>query len=263
MSHCNSSKNTSGARAVAKQIDQDDTDRSVNERARFGIRLIRRANLPAYLLSPSSKKKHNIASVIADAIQISTSDDHEEDDCCRKLEDENPSVRTIDTTPVDKTVNFDLLQTEEFDASYDLDDETIADGWYSDDERMSMKFNRDNALAFGEDNQEWIDSMNSLIHYCNYAIPQSTYDPEELKEKAKDLPAKYRGLEVQGLPQLSAMRRKHTNSVLMHVARIPKKMPEDLRDRMVSARSLQYSRPLALLALILAQADAEEARRSE
>jgi hypothetical protein len=36
-----------------------------------------------------------------------------------------------------------------------------------------------------------------------------------------------------------------------------------LRDRMVSARSLQYSRPLALLALILAQADAEEARRSE
>lgn len=247
--------------AVVKPHDLSELSRTDGQRAHFGIKLVRKPALPFNLWSPNHKKRQSVISLIDDAIQISTSPvrDVDVDSASCHQSDETASVSTIETTQ--KKVNFDLLRTEEFEPNplHLLDDETIAAAWYSDDERLSMKFNRDNALGFGSDNQEWVDGMNALIHFCYQAIPQSTYDPEDLKEKARTILPKYRGLEVHGLPPLSAMRRKHMSSVLMHIARIPKKIPDDLRDRMVSARSLQYSRPFTLLALILAQADAEEA----
>ncbi|KAG7338636.1 hypothetical protein IV203_020740 [Nitzschia inconspicua] len=257
--HSPKTLDSQGPLMATKPYGLEESSRPANQRHRFGFRLTRIPNLPVSLFSPKSKKTHTVTSVLNDAIRISSPDLCNTDYC---LNDDKSSVVTIATTPVKKSVNFDLLQTEEFGTNppYILDDETIATLWYSEDERMSMKFNRDNALDSGLEKKEWIDGMNTLIHYCNQAIPQSTYDPEDLKGKAKALVPTYRGLESHGLTQLTALRRKHMNSVLEHIERIPKKIPKDLRDRMVSARSLQYSRPLTLLALVLAQADAQEAR---
>ncbi|KAG7338647.1 hypothetical protein IV203_020731 [Nitzschia inconspicua] len=254
--------NCPGLGTVTKLHGLEKSNRPANQQHRFRIRLTRKTNLPVSLISPNSKKTHSVASVINDAIHISSSQLSNKG--C-SLHDDVSSVVTTATTHVEKRVSFDLLQTEEFDTnlSYVLDDETIATLWYSEDERISMKFNRDNALDSGLEKKEWIDGIKNLLHYCNQAVPQSTYDPEDLRGKAKALLPKYRGLEAHALPQLTAMRRKHMHSILMHIGRIPKKMPEDLRDRMVSARSLQYSRPLTLFALVLAQADAQEAWDSE
>jgi hypothetical protein len=266
MSNTNSSLDHSNDHTRAKTAKPNDRQESVQmpcHRSHFGINLISRAGLPVRPLWPNSKKRCSVSSVLVDAIQVSTHpstvDCHEDNDCCPQIDDAT-SVSTTDTVPAEKKVHFDLLQTEELEPNplYLLDDETIEALWYSNDERKSMKLNRDNALCFGSDNEDWRDEMKSIIHFCNQAILRSTYEPEDLKERAKPVLSQYRGLEGHGFPQLLAMRRKHMDSVMMHIARIPKKMPEELRDRMVAARSLQYSRPSTILALILAQVDAAE-----
>jgi hypothetical protein len=262
MSTTNPSFDLSKAITDAKHHDSPESVRMAGHRAHFGINLIRTTSLPVRLLSPNSKKRFSVSSVIVNAIQISTSPSTE---CCEdKHRSDTTSVATVDTIHIEKKVHFDLLPTEEFEPNplYLLDDETIPALWYSDDDYKSMKSNRDIALSSVSDNQNWKQCMDILIHFCVHVNLQSTNDPVSLKEKAKSVLPEYRGLEVQGLPILSAMRRKHMNSVLMHVSRIPKKMPEDLRDRIVAARSLEYSRPFTNLALILAQADAREAQLS-
>ncbi|KAG7371874.1 hypothetical protein IV203_018016 [Nitzschia inconspicua] len=174
------------------------------------------------MFSPKSKKTHTVASVLNDAIDISSPDLCNTDYC---LHDDTSTVVAVATSPAEKNVNFDLLQTEEFDTnpSHILDDEMVAKLWYSEDERMSIKLNRDNALDFG------------------------------LQKK--------NGAKGTGISWTSTVN--GSASKAHEQRRIPKKIPEDLRDRMVSARSLQNSRPLTLLALVLAQADAREAWDSE
>jgi hypothetical protein len=269
MSKTSSSVCLSDASAGAmfvKSLDRPESIRTAGHRAHFGINLIRHARLPVRLLSPNCKNRLAVSSVIVDAIQISSSlsTDCHKDDYPHSHSDETTSVLTDDTTPVEKKVHFALLQTEELEPNplYLLDDETCASLWYSEHERSSMKFRRDQALYFTSDSKDWRDGMNAIIHFCSQAIPLSSYDVEDVKEKAKLVLPRYRGLEVHGLPELSTLRRKHVKRVLMHMARIPKKMPQELRDRMVAARSMEYSRPCTILARILAEADAVEAVRS-
>jgi hypothetical protein len=262
MNSVNSNSTLDLCKVNARAIIARSQDRA-GHRAHFGINLISKAGLPVRLLSPNSKEKFSVSSVIVDAIQIVTcpsTECHEDGVCWPKIDE--ASVSTTDTTPVEKKVRFNLLQTKEFEPNplYLLDEKAIAALWYSDAERKSMKFNRDDALCFASDNQDWRDEMDALIQFCTQAIPELTYHSDDLKEKAKSVLPEYRGLEVHGLPKLSAMRQKHMNNVLVYSARIPKKMPEDLRGRMVAARSLQYSRPFTIIALILAKADEAEAQ---
>jgi hypothetical protein len=111
-------------------LDRPESIRTAGHRAHFGINLIRHARLPVRFLSPNSKKRLAVSSVIVDAIQISSSlsTDCHKDDYPHSHSDESTSILTDDTTPVEKKVHFALLQTEELEPNplYLLDDETCA-----------------------------------------------------------------------------------------------------------------------------------------
>jgi hypothetical protein len=175
-------------------------------------------------------------------------------DCVQRAIHENQQVNkaTIHTPPSRK-IRFDLCRNQTFPAESHclIDDEIRAAWWTSRDcENATMVYTQQviNCLS---DHPDAVEDLQHVISLCN----QSSSDTLEDKDAHSQIPLLARGMEADVAPVLKTSRRKHANAVMDYAAKIPKQLPSDLRDRMLSARSLQYSRPHKILAHVLGQAD--------
>ncbi|KAL3902757.1 MAG: hypothetical protein SGARI_005686, partial [Bacillariaceae sp.] len=194
------------------------------------------------------KRSTNVKSLLKEAIHISLDDD--------------ATVSTAASTAVssETKVSFDTSQNIEIPSNEEhaLTDEVIATCWWHEDERRSFKANKDSALqaCSVSEKESWTEALRTLFDFCNHAPLHFTWTEEDLQAKASTMQGtELRGVESDGAPALSGMRKKHAANVLTYTARVPKRLPQDLRDRMISARSLQFSRPHLLFAQAMAQVD--------
>ena len=209
---------------------------------------IHTVNLGSPLFRRPDGSQGSVKSLLKEAIHISLDDD--------------ATVSTSASTAVssDTKVSFDTSQNEEVPANEEhaLTDDVIAACWWSEDERRRFKANKDSALQVCHVNEKhkWKGAMQSLFDFCNHAPLHFNWSQDDLQAKASTVSgADFRGLETEGASSLTGMRKKHASNVLTYTARVPKRLPQDLRDRMISARSLQYSRPHMLFAQVMAQVD--------
>lgn len=196
----------------------------------------------------------SLTSLIEDALDIIETRQSQES---RNKDDEVTVATTASSSScqVDRKVRFDTSRNVMISAieEHSLTDEICAAAWYDEEERRSMK----NGREIGQQQEkEWKDSLKQVLNFCNHAPLHFNFTDQELQDQAKSVSkTDFRGLESDTLALLTSLRRKHSSNVLTYTTRVPKKLPQDLRDRMISARSLQFSRPQVLFAQVLAQMD--------
>lgn len=164
------------------------------------------------------------------------------------------------TASSDKKVYFDTSHNQEIAANEEhyLTDEICGNCWFSEEQRAFMKINRDADLqdCNEEEKERFSEALKQLVHFVHHAPVHYHFTQDDLRAKASTVSTTdLRGLEIEAAPLLTAMRKKHAANVLAYTERVPKRLPQDLRNRMVSARSLQYSRPHMLFAQVMAQVD--------
>jgi hypothetical protein len=267
--------------------------RTASQNAKRGLSLIRQASLTS-IISPRPRSE-SVRSIIDNAISISTSNSASAVETAtvtpifkpKKLDSIVSSsnhttastVSSASTASSDDVsavvqrrqqqqkqhVYFDLSKTHVIHANptHFLTEQVCIDAWYTPEEFFRMRRTHDNLLAVFQrkDKQALIEQMNEVVQFCNQAPQAVRLNQDDLADAARRILPKTRGLEAQVLPVLGGMTRKHMKSVMDYIDKIPKKLRPELRDRMLSARSMQYSRPHALLAEILGRADAEIAKQ--
>jgi hypothetical protein len=175
-------------------------------------------------------------------------------DCLQRAIHESQLVNKATTgTPPSRNIRFDLSRNQTFPAeSHCLIDCEIRAAWWTprDFESATMVYMQQviNCLS---DHPDAVEDLQRVISLCN----QSSSDTLEDKDAHTQIPLWARGMEADVAPLLKTLRRKHANAVMDYIGKIPKQLPSDLRDRMLSARSLQYSRPQKIFAHVLGQAD--------
>ena len=102
------------------------------------------------------------------------------------------------------------------------------------------------------------DSVQMLLEVLSHCNQSSSDQPENQNNfsvylSESKLP---RGMESDAAPAIKRLRHKHREAVLQCVNKIPKHLKQDLQERMLAARSIQYSRPHKIFARLLGQADA-------
>jgi hypothetical protein len=160
-----------------------------------------------------------------------------------------------------RRVYFDMSYNQDIPSSHDLSDEDIESCWWSkNDSTATFHELRDSVVAFRIHQQGLINDFIALIsHQCN----QSTSDvlsEEAMQEAIHLVPMELRGCEIDIAPLLKVIRRKQIMAVVECSKKIPKHLDPALQQRMLSARSVNLSRPLKVLATVVGRADEQQAR---
>lgn len=162
---------------------------------------------------------------------------------------------------ITRRVNFDLSQTQTYPQQMRLDfisDEERRAVWYTQEEQKAMVIEYKKSLGFCRvKEQDWVKEMvHDVVSPCNQSH-SNRLDQKEFQLAVRTIRSDYRGMEADAIPLLKALKRKHRRNVLAYTTDgIPKGLPVDLRERMLAARSLQYSRPHKLFAEVSGYADA-------
>lgn len=135
-----------------------------------------------------------------------------------------------------------------------LTQEEIEKSWWSRDELDGMVESCLSSVA--TERLEQHSNWSQIISVCNDSSSDLLPDDEDTEQLVF---SETRGLEADLAPVLKSYRKKHSQAVLQFQA--PKTMPVDVQLRMLSARSMQLSRPHKILAQILARADEITVRR--
>jgi hypothetical protein len=166
---------------------------------------------------------------------------------------------------VKRSVHFDLSRNtshQQVGLGFISEGERLA-AWYTREEYKAMIVNVRKAVnACHESQKEWVDDMvRRVISPCNQS-QSNRLDEMELQSAVHSMRSDYRGMEAGMVPLLCVMREKHKAKVLDYMKAVPSTLPQDLRERMVAARSLQFSRPHKLYAEVAGFADALFAKDS-
>lgn len=150
--------------------------------------------------------------------------------------------------------NLHLNHEIEADSASPLSDDEIEQAWWRPrDYKASADLYSKEVRSYIENHKNSVDDLIEIVSQCN----QSSHD--ELNERieysfcASSIP---RGAESDLAPVIKLLRCKHRDAVMGYVNKIPKHLKPDLRERMLCARSIQYSRPHKMLARLLGEADA-------
>jgi hypothetical protein len=159
-----------------------------------------------------------------------------------------------------RRVYFDMSCNQDIPSSHDLSKDDIENCWWSkNDSTATLHELRDSVVAFRIHQQVAINDFIALIsHQCN----QSTSDvlsEEAMQEAIKLVPMELRGCEIDIAPLLRVIRRKQIMAVVECSKKIPKHLDPALQQRMLSARSVNLSRPLKVLATVVGRADEQQA----
>jgi hypothetical protein len=167
-------------------------------------------------------------------------------------------VEEITPASSKRKVRFELSQTQIIptELPHGLTDEDIENAWSTPkDWEDSITIYHNEVIACQRNHEEFIRDLVHVVSLCYQSSSDSLGDDD--MERAQSLiPMIARGMEADIAPMLKTSRRKHSEAVMEYVHKIPKQLPSDLRERMLSARSMQYSRPHKVLARVLGQADA-------
>jgi hypothetical protein len=135
-----------------------------------------------------------------------------------------------------------------------LTEEEIETSWWSHEEYSNSlhKF-RVSIQRFYDTQEDAVKKLNRVVSLCNQAS-SDTSNLEDATARLVIVP-ECRGMEADLTPALKSSRRRHATIVLEHLQKIPSHLPEEMRERMLSARSMQLSRPHKVFARVLGDAD--------
>ena len=174
-----------------------------------------------------------------------------------------------------RSVHFDLTSNQTIPSTLTngLTNEDIANMWWAEEEaNASMLEARTTIHAFVQENKQAIKEFHNLVTICNgisrddaldsnneqkqnYA--QCTFSSSSSNNTSSSITI--RGYEMDVIPILKVIRKKHVQSVVQHSKKVPKRLSLEMKERMISQRSVQLSRPLRLLSQIIGTADEKEA----
>jgi hypothetical protein len=197
--------------------------------------------------SSSTSTRSVVDRILHQAVHISTS--------TSSLSTTSSYSDDADSCSSRRRVSFRPCRNEIFPAEQQcLTDEEIENAWWN------KKHNADAIILYRNQvracfkNDE--ESVKDLAHVVSMCYKSSSEQLEDMETAKSMLPMDIRGLESEVAPMLKTSRRKHSEGVLQYVHKIPNHLPADLRERMLSARSMQYSRPFKILAHVIGEADA-------
>eukprot|EP00429_Kryptoperidinium_foliaceum_P105842 CAMPEP_0176258800 /NCGR_PEP_ID=MMETSP0121_2-20121125/38747_1 /TAXON_ID=160619 /ORGANISM="Kryptoperidinium foliaceum, Strain CCMP 1326" /LENGTH=221 /DNA_ID=CAMNT_0017598677 /DNA_START=58 /DNA_END=723 /DNA_ORIENTATION=- len=130
--------------------------------------------------------------------------------------------------------------------------------WWSKAEREDITEDcHDEIEAFRRDNVDQVRHFIRVFDHCQLAPSEASSD--YLEKATISLPASIRGLEWGWAPSTISHRRTHIREVLAVQDQIRTLTPE-MRDRVLSSRSLRSSRPGRVLARILGEGDERQCK---
>jgi hypothetical protein len=235
---------------------------TAGQRARKGMKMLRQTPRMASRIVPT-KTNSTVQSLIADAINITTSqptESKDDDDTCSIVTTSSHFARThSDEFLSNKEVRFNLSQNKTFERNPEhyLTEDIIKDCWYSNEERMVIKAAQQCILmmSFEDEHKKWQSDMQHLVQFCYQVPPTFRFTDRIMESKFQSIQSQFRGLECKAIAQLGNLKRKHLRNVLDYTSAIPSKLPSEVRDRMLAQRSIQFSRPFQLIAQVMAGAD--------
>lgn len=128
--------------------------------------------------------------------------------------------------------------------------------WWSRSEREEISETcRDEILDFRRHHTGAVEHFSSVFVHCQKS--PSLESSDYLESATIDLPLTIRGLEWGFAPSTISLRRSHVRQLLSIQDKMHALSPE-MRDRVLSSRSLRSSRPCRVLARILGEGDARD-----
>ena len=172
------------------------------------------------------------------------------------VEQTNPaSASTSKQKVVQFNLQFRALPTE---LPFGLSEEEVENCWWAQpDFEYSLNTYSNEVRSYRHKNEEVVRDLLQVVSLCNQACSGSLGD-DSMEMAWSLIPMATRGMEADIVPMLKTSRVKHSKTVLGFCKQIPKHLPPALKERMLSSRSMQYSRPHAILARVLGQADASD-----
>jgi hypothetical protein len=157
------------------------------------------------------------------------------------------------TTRMKKEVRFNTAENQVLLPSHELTEEEIEKSWWSHEEySASLQKFRVSIQRFYDTQKDSVKQLNHLVSLCNQASSDTSLEDATARFL---IVSECRGMEADLAPALKSSRRRHAAIVLEHLQKIPSRFPEDLRQRMLSARSRQLSRTHKVFARVLGDAD--------
>jgi hypothetical protein len=161
-------------------------------------------------------------------------------------------------TPMKKGVRFNTAKNQVILPSHGLTEEEIENSWWSREElSASLQKFRVSIDRFYYTQKDSVEKLNHVVSLCNQASSDTSL--EDATARLLLVP-ECSGMETDLAPALKSSRRRHATIVLEHLQKIPSHFPEDLRQRMLSARSMQLSRPHKVFARVLGDANQDWAK---
>jgi hypothetical protein len=160
-----------------------------------------------------------------------------------------------------RRVQFDFEATHVIESDLDggLTAEDIDNGWYSAIEWESMYAVYDHELSEGELAVQWQEDLVEVVAMCNRqagCVPGKRAIERAVICLAEPDAAAQRGFEAEFIPHLVECRDIHRHHVLEFAERMQQKnLSQDLKDRLIASRSIQFSQTHSMFAQILGQVD--------
>jgi hypothetical protein len=168
------------------------------------------------------------------------------------------AMRPEPTTPVKKEVRFNKAENQVIPPSHGLTGEEIGNSWWSHKEvSVSVQKFHVGIKRFYDTQKASVKKLNYVASLCNQASSDSSL--EDATARFLVVP-ECLGMEADLTAALMSSRARHSAIVLEHLQKIPSHFPEDLRQRMLSARSMQLSRPHKVFARVLGDANQDWAK---
>lgn len=162
------------------------------------------------------------------------------------------------TTPLQKEVRFNTAENQVILPTHRLTEVEIENSWWSHKEyTASVQKFRVGIRSFYNTQQDSVKKLNHVVSLCNQASSDTSL--EDATARLLIVPECH-GMEADLTPAFKSSRARHSAVVLQHLQNIPSHFPEDLRQRMLSARSMQLSRPHKVFARVLGDANEDWAK---
>lgn len=138
--------------------------------------------------------------------------------------------------------------------------EDVLDAWYDEEEWDVMFFRYENQLEEGQTAEQWHKDLHRVANMCHQlGVVTNKGDWETCVGMLarNDEAVLHRGLEAEVIPLWQRWRDRHRRNVLEFATHLQaKELSQDMKDRMIAARSMQFSQTHKMMAQVLAQADA-------
>lgn len=196
------------------------------------------------------------------ALDIGLPTDYDGQNCASHFEAINKALHVVECANTfslpsgKKGVRFCLDKNQIIPRTeHSLSPEDIESCWWTPEERETAKQSYQDEVRKCQNSED--ESLETLLHTINQCN-QCSSDHLTHQDNAVRCIAQStipRGLESDVATISRQLRRKHNRAVLEYTQKIPKQLRSDMKEQMLAARSLQFSRAHKILARIFGQVD--------